>query len=465
MESLVCLYLLLLFVVVCYSSFSDDAADLEEPHTAELEGVSSGTDNEPTEDTAEPLEDTELKAATSSPQSPNPPPSTITSTTTVVVSHPSASDSIASLEQTPEELPDPPRLSPTSEGLLLPLVTQDGAGVVTMSQNAARSAELVESDLASLPSSENVTGQSPSIQSSSYSNSNVFKNSLSASHSSFDRSGRLTPGSKTHKTKETRRKGAMEKKRLPPFTAAASSTEEEEEREEEGRGVLLTSEQSSRNHTPVRHKRRKRTRSPPHGGSSRASPYNDDFLSSSARVTPVAFFDTMDQMVSSLSVGNHGDSGPPSSRDESIQLRSRGNSDVSLILSQMRSNEEAAPLVTRAQSLDVPFSDSFPLFICLSILVQSRKQILQQTLDFVGLSVLLNTQAGVQNLDATLRVAKQLYKTYKEYQVMCFGQNAAALNTWLDDTGMESPEEPNHGEIENSERDARTSPTPDSVFD
>jgi hypothetical protein len=53
----------------------------------------------------------------------------------------------------------------------------------------------------------------------------------------------------------------------------------------------------------------------------------------------------------------------------------------------------------------------------------------------VGLSVLLNTQAGCQNLDLTLRIARQLYAKYREYQRMCFGPRFAVYEVWLDNMG------------------------------
>ena len=92
----------------------------------------------------------------------------------------------------------------------------------------------------------------------------------------------------------------------------------------------------------------------------------------------------------------------------------------------------AAPAVSRESSLSVPFSDSFPLFICLAIIVQHRSRILHGNLDFVGLSVLLNTQAGAQNLDLTLRIARKLYERYRAYQRLCFGPRFAVYEVWLD---------------------------------
>ena len=141
---------------------------------------------------------------------------------------------------------------------------------------------------------------------------------------------------------------------------------------------------------------------------------HDDVFTSS-RITPVPFFDAMEQLATSSTIPHH--------------ARSQANSEI---ISQLVSVEQSAPAVTREGSLQVPFVDSFPLFICLAILVQSRNQIMQRGLDFVGLSVLLNTQAGVQDLTATLRIAKRLHSIYRHYQCMC-SCTREGLNIWLDD--------------------------------
>lgn len=163
----------------------------------------------------------------------------------------------------------------------------------------------------------------------------------------------------------------------------------------------------------------------------------EDFSPVPSRVTPVAFFDTMEQLATTSTSPHH---------------RSRANSDVSGIISQLISIEQSAPHVSREGSLQVPFSNSFPLFICLAILVQNRVQIMQRTLDFVGLSVLLNTQAGMQNLSSTLRVARHLYSIYRRYQAMC-SCTGDGLNVWLDDTPVVRALRGNDSE---SNRDSRT---------
>lgn len=72
--------------------------------------------------------------------------------------------------------------------------------------------------------------------------------------------------------------------------------------------------------------------------------------------------------------------------------------------------------------------------------MQSRSQIVKTNLDFVGLSVLLNAQAGMQNLDHTLQVARQLFKMYRYYQRMYYGPENG--DKWLDalGTGLETQE-------------------------
>jgi hypothetical protein len=106
------------------------------------------------------------------------------------------------------------------------------------------------------------------------------------------------------------------------------------------------------------------------------------------------------------------------------------------VFANLLSTEHAVPAVSRESSLTVPFSDSFPLFICLAIIIQQRSRILGGNLDFVGLSVLLNTQTGAQNLERTLRIARQLYERYRGYQRLCFGPRFSVYEVWLDN--MES---------------------------
>ena len=159
------------------------------------------------------------------------------------------------------------------------------------------------------------------------------------------------------------------------------------------------------------------------------SAYTSDTEAQRSRITPVAFFDVMGTIASSAPENECGD-------DQNIvpdHNRSRVNSDMSLMVSQFSVGEQGNPRVTRETSLSIPVSDCFPLFVCMSILSQHRVRIMHPSTDFVGLSVVLNTQAGKQNVEKTLYVARDLYRIYKSYQVNFFGEDGQSLNTWLDD--------------------------------
>ena len=152
----------------------------------------------------------------------------------------------------------------------------------------------------------------------------------------------------------------------------------------------------------------------------------------STAVSPmVPFFDMMDDLTAAVS--------PTEGEQDTSALNT--------VISNLLSIEQSAPAVTRESSLAISFSDSFPLFVCLSIIMQYRFQIIRKNLDFVGLSILLNTQAGVQNLNLTLRIAHQLYKTYQQYQRMCFGPRFSVYEVWLDNMGpmFERPREEGRG--------------------
>ena len=206
----------------------------------------------------------------------------------------------------------------------------------------------------------------------------------------------------------------------------------------------------------------------------RSSPldvYDGDTLSGSSRVTPVTFFDAMEQLASSApgTGPNFMHSGQlqrslvhGGEQEEENELElSQANS---MILSQLMTTDRSAPHVSRENSLNLPVSDCFPLFICLSILVQHRDEIMQRNIDFVGLSVLLNTQAGTQDLDETLRVARNLYKTYREYQMTFLGSNPEDLDTWLDDDRTVDAEEGGNGHQDPDHHEDRTSIASDDVF-
>lgn len=196
----------------------------------------------------------------------------------------------------------------------------------------------------------------------------------------------------------------------------------------------------------------------------------DNEIPSSARVTPVAFFDTMDKLAKSAPP-NRGPLFPSRLSLRKTHLRGRGESERYLekrevqirfedsapevvadeptyrhanyqsegseleasIMSQLIFTDEGAPRVTREESLSIPFYECYSLFICLAILVQSRHEIMLGGADFYRLSEILNAQAGMQDLDQTLRVAHKLYKTYRKYQEACFRGSNREMDCWLDD--------------------------------
>jgi len=189
--------------------------------------------------------------------------------------------------------------------------------------------------------------------------------------------------------------------------------------------------------------------------------YGSD-IPSSARVTPIAFFDTMDKLVPK-SVSNRSSPMRPLVMERNINFEDRKSPTESTkgtddngtveaaaddqddvfprvseletsIMSQLISTDQGAPQVTREASLSVPFSECYSLFVCLSILVQKRDEIMQDSTDFYRFSEILNSQAGNQDLDITLRVARKLYKTYRSYQEAFCRKNSNNVNCWLDDT-------------------------------
>ena len=253
-----------------------------------------------------------------------------------------------------------------------------------------------------------------------------------------------------------------------PFTPTMEASDDSgkhTKREEKSACVKPVKEQSSQ--TPVS---RRRTKAEPIQ-SSPLDIIDGEAISGSSRVTPVTFFDAMQQLASSVSgsvpsflqsghVQQHSLSGRDEQREGENDLElSQANS---MILSQLIHTDRSAPRVSREKSLELPVSDCFPLFICLSILVQHRIEIMQRNIDFVGLSVLLNAQAGTGDLNVTLRVAGKLYKAYREYQMTYFGSRPQDLDTWLDDdrTSGHDQAEPTGEDHLND----RTSVASDDVF-
>lgn len=173
----------------------------------------------------------------------------------------------------------------------------------------------------------------------------------------------------------------------------------------------------------------------------------DSEVPSSYRVTPVAFFDAMEKMAESApsrgalfpttlrtAERREGEEGEEEEEEERDQQRKRADSEaeIGLLLSQLVSTEQGAPRVSSQESLSVPFSDCYSLFVCLSILVQNRVRIINSDADFYQLSQILNSQSAKQNLDRTLNVTHQLYRLYRKYQEMLFGPNGD-YDKWVDD--------------------------------
>ncbi len=198
----------------------------------------------------------------------------------------------------------------------------------------------------------------------------------------------------------------------------------------------------------------------------------DSDIPSSARVTPVAFFDTMEKLAKSASSSRESPIRPlvsqrrvqsddngrtevgPSQRanglvdqiqdvdagiEETLEATSirfdRPSELETSIMSQLVSAEDGAPRITREESLSVPFCECYSLFVCLAILVRKRDEIMQESTDFYRLSEILNSQAGMQDLNETLGIARKLYKTYRDYQADTFKWSSNSIDCWLDDTG------------------------------
>ena len=115
--------------------------------------------------------------------------------------------------------------------------------------------------------------------------------------------------------------------------------------------------------------------------------------------------------------------------------------EVSAVISQLVSTEQMAPEITRETSLRVSMCSNFSLFVCLAILVGNRSRIMGGSLDFVGISVLLNDQTGSQDLPSVLSLARNLFWTYRYYQSVQFGANSPDMFVhWLDEQVL--PAEP-----------------------
>lgn len=123
-------------------------------------------------------------------------------------------------------------------------------------------------------------------------------------------------------------------------------------------------------------------------------------------------------------------------RPQSIE----GSLEVSHVLSGLMSGEHTHPNVNRETSLRIKMADAFSLFVCLAILVNNRKEILNNQMDFVSLSIMLNDQAENQSLPTILKIARQLHGIYFKYQTFCLDESCKRdfrmFETWLDDPSV-----------------------------
>ena len=159
-------------------------------------------------------------------------------------------------------------------------------------------------------------------------------------------------------------------------------------------------------------------------------PSQDPFppTSSNPRLSPLpSFFEAMDRIAND-----------PQSLEASIE--------VSHVMSQLASTEQARPNVNQESSLQIHMADAFSLFVCLAILITNREAIMEQQTDFVRISVLLNTQLESVTLPHILKVARQLHKTYRYCQSIYtkprMNKDVEIFETWLDDLRcivMETP--------------------------
>ena len=121
--------------------------------------------------------------------------------------------------------------------------------------------------------------------------------------------------------------------------------------------------------------------------------------------------------------------------------------ELSHVMSELVSGESVHPNVNRETSLRIRMTDAFSLFVCLAILVKNRRRIINDRLDFVSLSMMLNNQAESQSLSQILKIARQLHQAYYSYQVTHFDamidppsseqdRDVRMFDMWLDDPSV-----------------------------
>ena len=107
------------------------------------------------------------------------------------------------------------------------------------------------------------------------------------------------------------------------------------------------------------------------------------------------------------------------------------------VLSQLVSIERARPVVDLKSSLKFKMSDSFSLFVCLSILLSHRRVLLSRPVDFVTLSLILSSDSVNSMFKPILQTSHQLHLCYRKYLEMSkYTQSSdSSDDKWLDDFG------------------------------
>ncbi|XP_019852463.1 PREDICTED: uncharacterized protein LOC109582251 [Amphimedon queenslandica] len=116
--------------------------------------------------------------------------------------------------------------------------------------------------------------------------------------------------------------------------------------------------------------------------------------------------------------------------------------DENVVSSQLVSSERARPDINLESSLKYKMSDSFSLFVCLSILLSHREALLSRPVDFVTLSLILSSDSINSMFKPILRTSHQLYACYRKYLELSkyTRSSGSSDDKWLDDFG-ELPEE------------------------
>ena len=134
--------------------------------------------------------------------------------------------------------------------------------------------------------------------------------------------------------------------------------------------------------------------------------------STDSRISPLpSFFSAMDRMRNQ-----------PNSLEASME--------VSHVISQLVSMDRR-PAVSRESSLHIKISSNYSLFICLAILISHRTELLEREMDFVNLSIVLNSD-GSQNLPVILKLARRLRNIYAQYQAIYSNASDESEELWLD---------------------------------